>query len=372
MALSFVFGGEALASEDITIAKDEIIEGPYIGYGNKIAISGTVNGDAYIAGGTVTIDGKINGDLLVVGGMVTIKGEVADDVRAAGGMVAIDGKVGRNVTALGGTVTFGSDTDVDGDVIATGGTFAHLGNIDGKAIIYSSDVTLAGRVGKDITSTAEKLTVTKTAILDRNLSYTSDKEASISAEAKIFGTVEKMAVGQALTQVGPRVRQGLFQARFGVNLLSYFSMLLLGLLFLRIAPRQIMAVSKLIGEQPWRALGLGLLALVLTPIAIAILMISVIGVPLAAILTGVYILMISTSSLFSGLFVGQKVFALANLKENRYAMLAIGLLLLQLALALPVVGGFVRLMSVLAVVGAMVVLTREGLRKLEVRGGEVA
>ena len=364
--LSLVLGGDVLASEDTTIGKDEVIEGPYVNTGDKITISGTINGDCYIAGGVITVDGAINGDLIVGGGVVTIKGRVSDDVRAAGGMVVIDGKVGKNVTALGGTVTFGSDADIDGDVLTSGGTFAHLGNIDGKALIYSSDVTLAGRVGKDINITAEKITVAKTAILDGNLDYTSDKEASVSAQAKITGNVRRTAAGKALTQIVPSAQGRLFRVRFGFNLLSYFSMLLLGLIFLKIAPRQTTAISKLIGEQPWRSMGLGFLALALTPIAIVVLVISVIGVPLAAILGVIYILWISLSSLFTGLFIGQKVFTLANLKENAYAMLAVGLLLLQLVLALPVVGGFVRLLSVLAAVGAIITLKREALRRLEI------
>lgn len=353
--------GEVSASEDVTIGKDEVIEGPYIKAGDNITISGTINGDAYIAGGVVTIDGEITGDLLVGGGVVTIKGKVENDVRAAAGMVTIDGKVGRNVTALGGAITFGSDADIDGDVIATGGTFAHLGNIDGKALIYSGDTTLGGRVGKDTTVTAENVSVLKTAILDSNLSYTADKEASVSAEAKIVGAVKRTA----LTQVGRSARKGLSGVRFGVNLLSYLSMLLLGLILLKVAPRQTTAVAKLIGEQPWKSLGFGFLGLVLAPVAIVILMVAVIGVPLAAILAGVYILMISISSLFTGLFVGQKVFDLINLKENAYAMLAVGLLLLQLVLTIPTIGGLVRFLSVLAASGAVVVLGREGLRRLE-------
>ena len=356
------------ASKDVTVSKDEVIEGPYITTGDNITISGTINGDAYLAGSIITIDGEINGDLIAGGGVVTIKGRVSDDVRAGGGMVTIDGKVGKNVTAFGGTVTFGSDADIDGNAVVGGGTFAHLGNIDGKALIYSSDTTLGGRVGKDTVVTAEKISVLKTALLDSNLSYISDKEASVSAQARIVGMVERTTAGKALTQVGSRARRGLSGVRFGVNLLSYLSMLLLGLIILKVAPRQATAVAKLIGEQPWQSLGFGFLGLILIPIAVVVLMISVIGVPLAAVLTGVYILMISASSLFTGLFVGQKVFGLTNLKENNYAMLAIGLLLLQLVLAIPTVGGLARFLSVLAATGAILTLGREALRRL---GGDI-
>lgn len=375
LSLTLSFRGSALAQtnpvpnlgEDVIIGEGEVIEGPYIKYSNNVTISGTVNGDVFVAGSFVTIDGKINGDLIVGGGAVLIKGEVTDDVRAGGGMVTIDGKVGKNVTALAGTVTLGSDADVDGNVLVVGNNFAHLGNIDGKLQIYANEATLAGRIGKNVEARADRVAVLKMAILDRNLLYTSDKEASVSAEARIVGTVKRTPVGRALTQIAPSTQKVLSRVRFRINLLSYFSMLLLGLILLKIAPRQVTAVSKLIGERPWYSLGLGLLALVLTPIVVVILVISVIGIPLAAILVVLYILMISLSSLFTGLFIGQKVFDFTNLKENRYVMLASGLLLLQLVLTLPVVGGFIRLLSILAAMGAMLTLKREALKRLEVR-----
>jgi len=301
---------------------------------------------------------------MTVGGAVTIKGEVKNDIRAIGGMVTIDGKVGQNVTAVGGTVTLGSDADVDGGLIVVGGTLANLGNVDGDVLAYGDKLTLAGRVGGNTTANVQIVNVAKTAILDGGLNYTSDKEASVSAAAKILGPISRTPTGKALTQVVPRTGRRVI---FDFNLLSYLSMLFLGLVLLRLAPRQVLAVSKLIGEQPWRGLGLGLLGLVVTPLAVVILLFSIIGVPLALILSVAYILMITTSSLFSGLFLGQKVFDLVNLKENRYAMLAVGLLALQLILALPTVGGLARFLSILAATGAMLTLGCETLKRLGVR-----
>jgi cytoskeletal protein CcmA (bactofilin family) len=351
--------------EDVIVAKNEILEGPYLKTGNNIAVSGTINDDAYLLGALVTVDGTVNGDLIVGGGVVTIKGEVQNDIRAVGGMVTIDGKVGGNVTALGGTVNIGSDADIDGGVLTAGGTLAHLGNIDGQAQIYADQATLAGRVGGNTKGTIAQLTVAKTAILDGTLTYTSDKEASVSAAARITGAIQRLPSGETLNKLGPRLRHNLLRIHWGTGLLSYFSMLLLGVILLKLTPHQVTAVSKLIGKQPWQVLGIGLLILVLTPLAGVLLFISIVGVPLAVILAVVYFLMVVLSSLFSGLFVGQKFFDWTNLKENRYAVLAVGLLLLHLAFALPVVGCLIRLLSVTAATGAIVISKYEAFRKLE-------
>lgn len=363
LVFSLISQGEAQANigyhpdlgEDVIVGKNEVLEGPYLKTGNNIVVSGTINGDAYLLGGLVTVDGTINGDLIVGGGMVTIKGKVAHDVRAVSGLVTIDGRVGGNVTALGGTINIGSDADIDGGVLAAGGNLAHLGNIDGNAQIYADQTTLAGRVGGNIRGTVSQLTVAKTAILDGTLAYTSDKEASVSAEAKIAGFIRRIPTGKALTA----------RPRWGFNLLSYFGLLLLGIVLLKFMPKRVTATSQLIGKQPWRVLGWGGLTLALTPLAVVLLVICLIGVPLAVVLAVAYILMLWWSSLFTGLFVGQKFFDIANLKENRYAMLAVGLLLLQLAQTLPVIGVLIRLLSVTAAMGAMVISKHEALKKLE-------
>jgi len=352
-----------LGKKDITVSKNEVVSGPYLRVGNNITINGTINGDAYLLGNFITINGRINGDLIAAGGVVTVKGDVSDDIRSAGGLIVIDSKVGKNVTALGGTITLGSDTDIDGDLLAAGGRLVHLGNIDGNVLAYTNEATLGGRVGGDTTTQSHKIKVLKTALLGGNLFYKSNREASISARAKIGGVVKRTPAGKALTRITPRARR-LF-SRF--HILSYLSALFLGVVLLKVAPRQATAVSKMMEKRPWKSLGLGFLALVLTPMAVLVLLITIIGAPLAAIIGGLYLLAISLSPIFGGLLVGQKIFDLANLKENIYAMLAVGLLLLQLLFALPAVGLFFRLLNILVAVGAIITLRWEALERSEVR-----
>jgi hypothetical protein len=352
--------------KDITIGKDENLKGPYLNYGNNATVSGTVDGDIYIGGGFVTIDGTINGDLFVGGGVVTVKGTVSDDVRVVGGMINIDGRVGKNVTALGGTVAVGSDGTIGQSLLAFGGNVIVLGNINQGATIYGDEVVLAGRVGEQTQVTATKISAEKTAILDGGLNYTSEKDAEIADGAAITGAVNKNLPPQVVPTPQP-VLSGLGRLALKFQFLSFLSLLLIGLLLVRFVPRQTSAVAKLIGERPWRSLGIGFLTVILAPIAMLLLAVTIIGLPLAILLGLAYAIAICLSSIFSGLFVGQKVFDWLNLKENPYLMLGVGMLILQLIFAVPIVGTFAQILSVLAAVGAMLMLKREALRKLEAK-----
>lgn len=352
--------------KDITIGKDENLKGPYLNYGDNATISGTVDGDIYIGGGFVTVDGTINGDLFVGGGVVTVKGTVSDDVRVVGGMVNIDGRVGKNVTALGGTVAIGSDGTIGQSLLAVGGNVVVLGNINQGAAIYGDEVVLAGRIGEQVQVTATKISVEKTAILEGGLDYTSEKDAEIADGAAITGTVNKNLPPQIVPTPQP-ILGGLGRLALKFQLLSFLSLLLIGLLLVRFAPRQTSAVAKLIGEQPWRSLGFGFLTVILTPIAMLLLAVTIVGLPLAILAGLAYAIAICLSSLFGGLFVGQKVFDWFNLKDNPYAMMAVGLLVLHLIFAVPVIGAFAQILSILAAVGAMLMLKREALRKLEAK-----
>lgn len=344
--------------ENITISKDEVINGPYFNAGNNVTISGTVEGDVYLAGGVVNVDGTINGDLFIGGGVITVTGKVSDDVRVGGGMVTIDGEIGKNVTALGGTVTIGTNAQIGKSLIALGGNTLILGKVSGGAHLYSNEVVIGGTVEANTKITAEKITVAKTAILNGSLTYTAADDAEISEQAAIAGPVSKKSPEVKLPKVAAPARRAT-SVLFGFKTLSYFGLLLVGFVLLKAAPRQTIAVAKLIGKRPWKSLGWGFLGVTLTPALALLLALTVIGIPLAVVVFGIYALMIALSSLFTGLFVGQRVFDLINLKENRYLMLATGLLLLQLIFILPVAGFFARLLSLFFALGAMLVWQKD-------------
>jgi cytoskeletal protein CcmA (bactofilin family) len=335
-------------------------EGFYFQNGDNVTISQTINGDAFVSGGSVTFEGNVNGDLFVAGGMVTVRGTISDDLRVAGGFVTIDGQIGKNVLAAGGNIKITKNAEIGGSILALGGNTVLEGKINKDAYIYGETARILGQIGGQTKATVSKLDIGETAVLQGNLNYTAPTPAAIAQQASISGTVKRVAppvVAPSTPPARPRIA-------FGFTIFSYLSMLIIGLIFAKLAPRQAKALAELVGERPGKNLLWGFLFLITAPIAIFFLLISIIGLPLALLGGGVYAVMIVLTTLTTSFWLGRRLFKVFDLQKNLYLQLAAGLLVVQLVFTLPAVGVFARFLSILVGLGAEIALTREGLKRL--------
>ncbi|HEU5199570.1 MAG TPA: polymer-forming cytoskeletal protein [Ktedonobacterales bacterium] len=91
--------------------------------------------DVRACGGSVTVLGHVTGDVTDYGGriMVAESGRVDGDIQSYGGSVEIAGVVGGDVKSYGGRITLDDSAQVGGDVVAYGGGIgkASAARVDG-------------------------------------------------------------------------------------------------------------------------------------------------------------------------------------------------------------------------------------------------
>ncbi len=318
-----------------------------------------INDDLYISGGTVVIDGKINGDLLVSGGNVTVNGSVSDDIMAAGGTLILNGPVGQSVRATGGTLSLngkiGHDLVVGGGTVDIGAGSA----IGHDALIASGNGRLSGRVGRELKASADsfvidgqvgknaslevtRLTLTNRAVINGNLTYTSENKASIASGAKI--------VGKVTHKVRPRARttaRDIFSF-----IVSYLAAFLFGVVLLLLFPKRTVRIADAITSSPWISLLLGLVLLIIVPIAAVIIMIFLITIPLSLTAIALYILGIYLAKVFVGFALGRLAGRYFKFNLHDILALLIGLLIIMLLGLIPFVGPVLRFLYVLFGLGA--------------------
>lgn len=348
LLVPITFAQSNFRSQEIaTLEKQEVINSDYFSTGEKVTLSGTVNGDAYLAGGNITVDGVVNGDLLVAGGNINVTGTVTGSVRAAGGNIQIDGQVGQNVTAAGGNVRIGRGAKVMGSLVAGAGSLEVLGPIGKGITVGGGSVTLANQVGSDIVAGVGQLYLTSTASVSGNLTYFSDNQATVASEASISGKI---------THNLPPRDQGresfLAGAKTGWSLFTFLSLLAVGLMLSLIFPNFTQKTADLVTGKPLASLGVGFLVLILTPFLILLLFLTLIGIPLAILLLVGYIFLLIFSQVFAALALGQKTLGLLNQKANQALSLILGLLILALLGIIPIVGGIITFLAMLAGLGA--------------------
>jgi cytoskeletal protein CcmA (bactofilin family) len=326
----------------LNIAKEDVVPGNLVKAGNVIMIAGAVNGDVIVAGNTITISGPVAGDVIATGNTIVISGPVGGSVRVVGGNITITGKVERNVWAAGSTIAVGKDATVGWDVIAFSGSTQIDGTVNGNVSAYTGSLIVSGKILKNVEATLGTdghALVQSTANVGGTFVYRAGADTQLDRHAS--STITGAVTYEPLPINERDVRTGL-QALFGfVQLVGFFGILVIGLILIGLVPRKLDEMRIVMLARAPQSLGIGALYLIVTPIALIICAVTIIGLPLAAIGSVGFIVSVYLSQILTACTLGWLVLNWIY-KERRPKTLAtpliLGLLMLVLIRAVPILG----------------------------------
>jgi len=145
------------------------------------------------------------------------------------------------------------------------------------------------------------------------------------------------------------------------KVIAYLMAFLTGLILILLAPWRMAGAATSIRTDTGPVAGYGAIALFVTPIAALVVCLTVIGLPLGIITLLLWGILLYLSQIPVSLFIGHAILGRNKPLESKGYMigcLALGLLLLTLARAIPFVGFLVSLASGLFGLGAFVVTER--------------
>jgi hypothetical protein len=329
----------------------------YFGAGGMLNLTEPVAGDAILAGGHVTTASEVKGDLVAVGGEVSVAGAIGDDLYAAGGSVQFDAIVNGNARVAGGDINVGPATIVAGGVSLTGGQIEFEGVAHKYLQASGGTVRLDGEVVGDAEVRAKELLIGPAARIGGRLIYHGPSEPTVPEGAVITGGLEfhEEDAGRYFADVQPEVRD----AATGLGTFLWFiGVFFAGAMFVLLLPGFTSEAAAAIGRKPWPALGLGLAILLCVPFVAVVLLITIIGIPVALLLMSLYLLVLFLGWITSALFVAQR--GLATLRPGRpmtrgWQLLALllGLIVLWLLKQVPLVGGLIGFVALIAGIGAL-------------------
>lgn len=406
---TFVFVPSALAfdgrsAEKIVIPADEVVNDDlYLG-ATEIIVEGTINGDLMAAGQTVIINGKVTGDLFVAGNSVTINGEIGDDVYAAAAAVTLgpSAKVADDVFSAGASVETRSGSEIGGSLLIGAGQSLVVGDVIENLYSGTANLRLEGTVGGDATiavgssentwdpsdfrgssnppmpAVPSGLTFGPEASIAGALEYTSPEVVDISSSVTTDVVHKLPPVDQELSR---EIVRETASTSFVFNLMRRMvALLLIGLLLAWLAPRWITRIAEMVESRPLPSLGIGLVGVVAAPVLFftalgVIILLAVIfglltlggltgltlltGFPLLGLAFIAFIFVISylcqsVAAYLAGRWILNKV--QPELNDKVYWPLLLGLVILALLFAIPVAGGLLQFLVVLAGLGAIISL----------------
>lgn len=322
--------------------------------GAGVRTDGPVDGDLIAAAGRINVNHAVSGDAVLAAGSIEVYGNIGDDLRAAGGVVSVSGRVGGEAVLAGGSIALGPDAEVSGRAWLAGNDVVIGGRVRNGLKVYGNKILVLGEVYGPVELAGEQIEILGSARILGDIAYSSGQQIKIDPEARIAGKVTRASDTFEI----PR-------PRFEIPGLPVLRPLLLlgllaaGMLLAALFPRFTQAAQQAFSAAPLKSLGLGTAIFFSLPPVILLLVITIIGIPIALALAAIYSMALLAGYLVIAFFIGDRLTGLLRKQPAtgagwRAASLAAALLLLWLVHNLPYVGNLAIFVALLAGLGAMV------------------
>lgn len=335
------------------------------------------------AGERVNLDGQLSDIAFAAGDQVDVTATSTDDIYAAGGDLRIRGAGGPSVHAIGGTIRFDNVTFEDASLgggrveLASGRTADDLlvgaGEVDmlpgysvgGSAFLAGGRVAIEGPIDRDLWSTGGDIR------LDGSVGGSAELEGDhvvVGPKARIVGELRHRAMTieispQAVISGGikvlePRPRDWwdtrFHPAGFVVGVLMLIALTWGAMLLL---PGLMRDSDNRIRQHPGVSLGVGVLIMIAAPVGLALMAVTVIGIPIAFVTLMLLLaslpLAVASAIHTGGMILGSMVGKNAPSPALRFAWTAAAALILCVVGAIPWMGGLVLLLVYALGLGAV-------------------
>jgi cytoskeletal protein CcmA (bactofilin family) len=412
---------------DTTVDMAGTVNGTLITGATNVTIRGTVNGDVITGGSTVTVTGTVKGNLFIAGGTITVNGTVENSVFFAGNSLVLgpNAKISGNLYAAGYSMELQSGSSIGRDVAVAGYQVLLDGTVgrDVHASVAAFEVsgTIGRNVSVDIAEPSQNgqqiaamqyipfaqvtrmlppgLHIASKAQIAGKLDYYSGVEQPSGIQSSPTGGVQyhyrapsNNSNGTTYiieTNIAPRVvNYGAIFVGYVFNVVREFlTLLLLGALAVWLCPTLLSRTAGTLRDKPLPSLGWGFLVLVVGVVALILagitvfllglavgvvtlfgLMGVVYGIGFSAIgLAGAVFLALAQfgSKLVVALLIGDVILRLIrkDYSVSVFWPLLLGILLLTLFNAIPILGILVSLFSILFGFGAICIVFRDWWQK---------
>ncbi|TAN37091.1 MAG: hypothetical protein EPN23_06670 [Verrucomicrobia bacterium] len=333
---------------------------------DSIKFRGTAERALFLQTMNAELGGQFHRDVWALADTIKFSGQADQALRVAARRSAeIAGHVAGGLMAMGETVHIQKAAYLGEGAVLFGQEIICEGVVSNRLIALGNKITLTGYVGGPARLIADEITLMPGAVIAGDVVYTSDKELFAGEGVTINGKLirqTKTHLGFSLPTLTP-LQVVLIQ--FGLFLAALF----VGLPFVALFPLFTTRTVALLRTQPNKCLLTGGIALALLPMLGVISAVTWVGLPLGALLLGAFAMLLYLSKIIVAIPLAGRLFVRRGPTARPLSalpFLTVGLFLLYLGAALPIVGFAVQLVSVLYGMGAMVLALLSGEKGLRV------
>jgi hypothetical protein len=348
----------------VSITKTEVINDDLFIGAKSVEIDGTVNGDLYVGAETVRIDGIINGNLHIGASTVNLGGVVKGNAYIGAGQVNVSSsKIGGSLLVGSGSLNVDKDSSVGGSILAGVGTITLSSPVKRNVYIGAGSIYIDSIIDGEVRIGAGNISIGSNAKIAKDLYYSigsrDSGEINISDAATIAGVIHKSDykfANQKDIETAKKELPAVFKGiKFAAMIISFVGALIVGFLYFKLFEKHFSQSASLISKSFWRTLGIGFLVTITFIPGFIILLITVIGIPLAGLALLILLLYFCLAKIVVGMAFGNWVSQKLNWKMTPYGAFAFGLSIIYLIGLIHVIGFFSGIVVLWTGLGALTI-----------------
>ncbi len=332
-------------SEMIGIHEGEKIEKDLFIATGAFTNKGEVDGELFCASNSFHNFGSVSGDIIAAASYIRVDGNAGADVRLASERAEIGGNISEDATVFARAVEI--DGTIGNTLLVAARELNMNGSIGGDIKGAVKTMVIDGVVKGDVSIEADNIRFGPNARIEGDFIYRNNIEIRVP-EGIVLGKVERRApvfdgsIGMDKFERESRKYSLFAKALFGFGYIA--ATMAFYALFKPFAER----TSENIIKKPWYSLGLGFAAIIVIPIAAVILLVTVVGMPLAILTLVGYGVLLYISKIPVAHVIGRFIFG----GKSPYAGFFIGMATIMLIGNIPYAGKFMSLVVNVLGVGA--------------------
>ena len=254
--------------------------------------------------------------------------------------------------AAGASVHVARGADLAGRAWLAANEVTIDGRVRNEVKAYARHITIAGDIQGPVVLNGEHIKIGPGARIHGDLVYSSTHDVVIHPGATIDGKVTREPGVFQIPRPNIEI-PGLAAARP----LLLFGLFAAGILLYAMFPRYTANAARTLRTSPLKSLGLGAAVFFSAPPIILLLVITIVGIPVALVVAALYAVALLAGYLIAAFFIGQRLLELFGKSAAttwwRNVSLAAALAMLWLLRQIPYAGGLVMLAALLFGLGAL-------------------
>ena len=353
--------GEAHAAEfrfeeegTVRVAEGEIIEDTVFLGGDTAIMAGTIDGDLFAGAEQVEITGTVRGNVYTAGESVRVSGTVDGNLHAAGENLEVSTKIGGSGFLAGQRVNVTDESELQRGAFMAGESVQSRGQVGRDLFFAADEMAIDGSVERNVRGYGTRVA------LGSASSIGGDFEVTVPEEDAVEVREGASIAGATIIDIDEKHEHRAFM---GVGFYFWIvakalMMLLIGWLVVTVFPK-LRPTAPDSSSEVLKDMGIGFLAVVATPVAIVILLLTIVGIPIALVLGMVYGLLLFLSTLVVADFAGQRFSFGGDSGTGTALRTGVALLAILFVTAIPFVGGGLSFLITIFGVGVLLMHFRE-------------